>query len=231
MVKKDAAANLARLGRAEKKRLAAKGRAALAIVLRAKRDIEASYYAMGRALAILKDTAVLHALGHTSFAALCDSLDISVGQADRLVHIVESYPGGVPKKLTSTKATAIIKLANAIGGKTTPKGLLAHGTVHLSVGDSVDVKGSDASHIAAVARKLSAHVNKPRRGGVVVSSAAHAFFVRFARERRTEKIAGVRVDELAASKSTGGKMRITANVSDAKKLGHALIRAARDRGE
>jgi hypothetical protein len=30
---------------------------------------------------------------------------------------------------------------------------------------------------------------------------------------------------LAASRSTGGKMRITANVADAKKLGHALTRA------
>lgn len=83
---------------------------------------------MGRALATLKDPGVLHALGHPSFAALCTSMGISVGQADRLVHIVHSFPESATKHLTSGKATAIIKLAGAIGGRTTPKGLLAKGT-------------------------------------------------------------------------------------------------------
>ncbi len=223
---KNKAADLAKLGVAEKGRLAAKGRKAMAVVLREKRRIESSFYAMGRALATLKDPGVLHALGHASFGALCDSMGISVGQADRLVHIVESFPAPVTKHLTSSKATAIIKLAGAIGGETTPKGLLAKGTVHLSDGDTIDLKASDASRIDAVARKLAAHKKKPRRGGVVVSSAAHAFFVRFGRERKAERLGGVRVDELAAKKADGGKMRITASIADAKKLGHALIRAA-----
>lgn len=60
-----------------------------------------------------------------------------------------------------------------------------------------------------------------------MSTAAHAFFVRFAHELRNEKLPRVRVDEIAAKKSEGGKMRITATVGDAKKLGHALLRAAR----
>jgi hypothetical protein len=219
--------DLAKLGVAEKKRLAAKGRAAIAIVAREKRRIESSFYAMGRALGTLKDPGVLHALGHPSFSALCTSMGISVGQADRLVHIVQSFPEPVTKHLTSSKATAIIKLAGAIGGKTTPKGLLAHGTVHLSDGDTIDLKASDANRIDAVARKLAAHKKKPRRGGVAVSSEAHAFFVRFARERQADKLTSVRVDEIAAKKADGGKMRITASIADAKKLGHALIRAAR----
>ncbi len=220
------AGDVAKVGVAEKKRLAAKGRAAIAVVAREKRRIESSFYAMGRALATLKDPGVVHALGHPSFAALCTSMGISVGQADRLVHIVQSFPEPATRRLTSGKATAIIKLAGAIGGKTTAKGLLARGTVHLSDGDTIDLKASDATRIDAVARKLAAHAKKPRRGGVVVSSAAHAFFVRFERERKASKLASVRVDEVAASKADGGKMRITASVADATKLGRALIRAA-----
>ena len=61
-----------------------KGRAAISIVQRAERDIEKSYFAMGRALAVLEDDGVLHALGYPSFAALWDALGVSVGQADRL---------------------------------------------------------------------------------------------------------------------------------------------------
>ena len=119
---------------------------------------------------------------------------------------MHSFPESATKHLTSGKATAIIKLAGAIGGRTTPKGLLAKGTVHLSDGDSIDLKASDASRIDAVARKLAEPAKKPRK---------------------TEKLDGVRVDEIAANKAEGGKMRITASVADAKKLGHALIRAAR----
>ena len=48
MGKNDDAGKLARVGLAEKKRLAAKGRAAISIVQRARRDIEKSYFAMGR---------------------------------------------------------------------------------------------------------------------------------------------------------------------------------------
>ncbi len=62
-------AALAKLGVAEKKRLAAKGRKAIAVVLREKRRIESSFYAMGRALETLKDVGVVHALGHALIRA------------------------------------------------------------------------------------------------------------------------------------------------------------------
>ena len=67
----------------EEKRLAARGRRAMAVVLRMKARIERAFYAMGKALAELDDPRVFRALGFASFDALCEvGLKISPAQAD-----------------------------------------------------------------------------------------------------------------------------------------------------
>src|SRR6185312_11403130 len=139
---------------AEKKKLAAIGRRAVAAVLKAKRDAQKAFYDMGRALAILRDASVYHALGHSSFEQLCEAtLGISDSQAGRLIAITEHFDARDAKKMiTSTRATAIIDLAGALGGDTTPKGLLARGTVRLPDGASIDVRSADAEAIERAAR-------------------------------------------------------------------------------
>ena len=212
---------------AEKKKLVAKGRAAIAVVLRKKRDVENAFYAMGRALAVLRDAAVYHALGHSSFEALCEtSLGISDSQAGRLIAITEHFGAREAKKLiTSSRATAIIDLANALGGHTTPKGLLARGTVTLPSGHRIDVHAADAHAIEQAAHAVRARRAPSGRGGLVISPEAREFFSRLHAALRRAKLAA-RVDEIAASERLGAKMRIVAGVHDARALAGALRAAA-----
>src|SRR5579884_1785370 len=212
----------------EKKRLAAKGRKAIAVVLKMKKDIQKSFYAMGRALAVLRDESVYRALGHTSFAQLCDTrLEISDSQAGRLIEITEHFGAREAKKLvTSTRGTAIIDLARAMGGKTTPKGLLSRGTVHLPNGKSIDVRSAEAHVIDAAAHEIRARRPPNGHGGLVVSDEAKHFFARLHAALKKAKL-DVKVDEIAASEAVGAKMRLVANVGDASKLAAALRAASR----
>ncbi len=217
----------AKLGTAEKKRLAAKGRKAVATVVAMKRTIKKAFYAMGRALAVLKEPAVFHALGHPSFAQLCTTIEISESQADRLIAITEHFsPRDAKKMITSTKATSIIDLASAIGGKTTAKGLLKQGTVHLSDGQTIDIRSASSHAIDGAARRLRSRRKPSGHGGLMVSPNAKHFFTALRAATKKAKLADVRIEEIAASKSDEAKMRLVASVHDAGKLADALKKAA-----
>ncbi len=218
----------AKVGALEKKRLAAKGRAAIATVLKKKHVIEDAFYEMGRALSVLRDPAVFRALGHSSFEQLCDTtLGVSDSQAGRLIAITEHFSARDAKKfVTSTRGTAIIDLARALGGETTPKGLLTRGSIHLPDGQTIDVRSAEAHAIDAAAHRVRAHRAPTRRGGLVVSAEAKQFFVHLRAALKRAKL-DVRVEEIAASESVGAKMRIVANVHDATKLASALRAADR----
>lgn len=213
---------VAKLGLADKRKLAKKGRAAIAIVVAMKRQIEKAFYAMGKALVTLSDKAVIAALGQPSFEALCEvELKMSVAQAERLIDIVESFGRRDVAHLTSTKATAVIDLAGALGHETTAKGLLKRGTVHLPGGRAIDVSAASAAKIASAARSIRA--KRPAHGpGVHVSAGDRRIIDHLIRELRRAKVKAT-VDAIAASASTGAKMRLTVNVRDAKKVGHALL--------
>lgn len=217
----------AKLGAAEKKRLAARGRKAVATVLAMKKVIKKAFYEMGRALAVLKDPAVFRALGHPSFEELCASMKMSDSQADRLIAITEHFSAREAKELiTSTKATAIIDLASAMGGKTTPRGLLERGTVHLANGKTIDV-GSASSHaIDAAARSLRANRKPSGHGGLAISPEAKRFFARLRSEAKKARLGDVRIEEIAASEDEEAKMRLVAGVKDARALAHALASAS-----
>ena len=212
-------------GSVESKRLAAKGRKAVAVVLTMKKRIERSFYAMGKALAVLDDPRIFHALGHPSFSALCSvDLGVSPAQADRLIHIVDSFSQAEAKRLTSTKATALIDLARAIGGKTTARGLIARGTVHVGK-RTIDVRSANAARIARVAKEL--RDGKHRQGpGVHVPEEDARYLQQLARAVRATKIDAT-VEGIAAGAAEGARMRIVAHVRDAKKLARALVAALR----
>ena len=97
---------LAALGEKKKHALVTNARKAIALIKSKKDEIARDFYDIGRAL-------------------------MSTAQAARLMQVVKSFSERDAKKLTAAKATAIIDLAGAIGGKTTPKGLLSRGTVHV----------------------------------------------------------------------------------------------------
>ena len=118
-----AANRLAALGAAKKQSIAKKARATIALIVAKKDEIARDFYTIGRALVALDDKAVIAALGYKSFAALCDvELRMSAAQAARLMNVVKSFSERDAEQLTAAKATAIIDLAGAMGGKTTPRG-------------------------------------------------------------------------------------------------------------
>lgn len=212
---------VAAMGTAERKRLAEKGREAIATVVAMRREVEQAFYAMGEALSVLSDSAVIRALGHPSFAQLCDvELGVSVAQATRLIHIVESFGKREAARLTSTKATAIIDLAGALGNKTTAKGLWKRRTVHLPDGTTIDVESASAAKIANAAKALRAR--KPgKKFGVHVTPADRQAVAHAAAALRRAKI-HARVEAIAASAATGAKIRITFSVRDLASVGRVL---------
>lgn len=215
------ASKLGARGSAESKRYAVKGRKAIALVSKMKTRIENAFYAMGEALAVLDDPRVFHALGHTSFDALCAvDLKVSPAQADRLIHIVNSYTANEAKKLNATKATAIIDLAHAIGGRTTARGLLARGTVHVGK-TTIDVRSANATKIARTAKALreGKHTSGP---GVHVSEGDARAIRAMATAMRHAKLDAT-IEPIAADAAGGAKMRIVARVHDKLALAQALL--------
>ena len=205
---------------AEEKRFAATGRRAMAVVLRMKRQIEKAFYVMGRALAALDEPRVFRALGYESFDALCEvGLGVAPAQADRLVHIVNSFTAAEAKRLTRTKATAIIDLARAMGGRATARGLLARGTVHVG-NKTIDVTSATATKIDRVAAELRAgkHTSGP---GVHVAPEDAKAVAAIARELRAQKLDAT-IEAIAADAARGAKMRLVARVRDRRKLARAL---------
>lgn len=220
MSKAIVATKLAARGSSESKRLAAKGRAAIAVVVKMKGQVERAFYTMGKALAVLDDPRIYHALGHTSFDALCTvELKVSPAQADRLIHIVNSYSAAEAKKLSSTKATAIIDLAHAIGGRTTARGLLTRGTVHVGK-TTIDVRSANATKIANAAKTLreGKHTSGP---GVHVSTEDARTVRAIATKIRHAKLDAT-ITAVAADAAGGAKMRILARVRDKTQLARIL---------
>ncbi len=213
---------VAALGAKEKALLAKKGRAAIAVVVAMKREIKKSFYAMGPALVVLREPAIIRALGHPSFDELCTvELAMSDAQANRWIHIAESFSKREAEGLTSAKATAVIDLAHALGKDTTAKGLIKRGTVHLPNGSSIDVKAASAARIASAARTIRS--GRPASGpGIHISPADRRLLdhvvAKLAQAKIKATVAGV-----AGGAKTGAKMRLTVGLRDLRKLGQALL--------
>ncbi len=218
-----AATQLAKLGSKKKHAIAAKARAAIALIKSKKDEIARDFYLIGQALVALEDKAVIAALGHTSFGQLCDvELQMSAAQAARLMNVVKSFSKRDAEKLTAAKATAIIDLAAAIGGKTTPKGLLSRGTVHVPGVGAVDVHGADAAAIARAARSARAKGAKKTIHGVSLSATEKALVAHIRAALRGAKVKSADVEGIAASAATGGRFRISGYLHDVHAIGRAL---------
>ena len=136
-----------------------------------------------------------------------------------MIRIVGSFTAAEAKKLTRTKATALVDLARAMGGRATARGLLARGTVHVGKA-TIDVGAANASKIDRVAKELRAgkHATGP---GVHVSPEDRKTVAAIARGLRAAKIDAI-IEAIAADAEGGAKMRIVARVRDRKKVARAL---------
>lgn len=224
--KLDAIERVRKVGLAEKRKLAAKGRAAIAFIRSKKDEIARAFYDIGKELVTLSDEGVVSALGHPSFASLCDvELGMSPSQAARLMKVARSFSQREAGSLTAAKATALVDLAHAIGGKTTPKGLLERKTVTVPGVGSIDLASSGAAEIARAAKRARAKTgNTPTRG--VRLSTEDKSFLRHARAAVNRDANGTTVQAIAASSATGGRFVVKGLIRDARAIGHALIRAA-----
>ena len=217
---------LAALGKTKKAAIAKKARAAIALIKAKKNEIASDFYVIGKALVALDDKAVITALGHTSFGQLCDvELEMSAAQAARLMNVVKSFSKREAEDLTAAKATAIIDLAKALGGKTSAKGLLSRGTVHVDGVGAIDVGGADAAVIARAARSARANAPTKVAHGVSLTSADKSLVAQLRAALRHAKLKSADIEGIAASAATGGRFRISGYLRDVHAIGKALAQA------
>ena len=219
------ARRLAALGTAEKKRLAREGKNLVALVVRLRKQIQRKSFELGRALARLKDKAVIAALGFPSFQALCDTaLQMSADLADQLIDIATSFSAPEAKKIGGTaKAVAIIDLAKALPGEHTPAGLLARGAVKVGK-RTIDLRAATAQAISDEARAIRAARPSSSRRGVHVSPAERHVASALAHALRHHGVEA-KVQAVAAGKATGALVRIQLPMRSLRELAESLREA------
>ena len=215
---------LAKLGAKRKAAIEKKARAAIALIKSKKDEIANDFYVIGKALLALDDKAVVAVLGHPSFGALCQiELGMSSAQAQRLMNVAKSFSKREAADLTASKATAIVDLAGAIGGKTTAKGLLARGTVDVPGVGAIDVKSADAATLdraARAAREKDAHKTTH---GVSLTSADKQLVAHMRAALKRANVKAAEIEGIAASVATGGRFRISGYLRDLHAICEALV--------
>ena len=217
---------LAAIGAAEKKRLAREGKKLVALVVSLRKQIQRKSFELGRALARLKDKAVVAALGFPSFHALCDTaLHMSADLADQLIDIATSFSAAEAKRIGGTaKAVAIIDLAKALPGAHTPAGLLAHGAVKVGK-RTLDVRAATAQAIADEARAIRAAHPTPSRRGIHLAPSERHVAAALAHALRQHGV-DAKVQAIAAGKATGALVRIQLPMRNLRELAKSIPEAA-----
>jgi hypothetical protein len=214
------------LAAAEKKRLAAKGKKLMERVRALRDEREKMAHEMGKALALLKDKAMIHALGYQSFQALCSiGLGMSHDTADQLIDISQSFTVAQTAALGTAKATALIGLSRALGGKHTPSGLLSHRNLDVGRGKQFDVKAASADAIHRVASDLRDRAPIAARRGIHVTPEDKAFVARLNKALHAHGLDAEAI-AIAGPHETGGKLRLDGLIRDARLLAKALQDAA-----
>lgn len=130
----------------------------LALIARRRAQIVESFYDIGEALVRLKNKDVIRALGRRSFAEVCEKdVNMSPAQADRLVDIVTRMTREEAMSVGSTKAAALVGLANATVEDDTPGELLRRRkALVLPSGKKIVPKAASARALAEASAELRA---------------------------------------------------------------------------
>ena len=153
---------------------AAAARADVALVRARKHEIAKAFYEIGLALVRLKNPAAWRALGHQSFAALCDAeLDLSVSQADRFIDVVQHFTVTDASKLGVEKAAALADLLSATPGHDTTHAAIAHG-VRLPDGKTLHPRTASVRAIESAAKKIRGAQPAKKRGRRLAAGDARA---------------------------------------------------------
>ncbi len=199
-------ARVERKGVAKSAGLVGKARADIALVNRRKHEIASAFYDIGEALARLKKPAVWKALGHESFAAMCDrELGLSVSQADRLIDIVHHMTKSEARKLGPAKAAALADLIDATDSRDTVRGALSRG-VKLPGGKKLDVRGSSTRAIERATKAVRGR--KPSGRGRHVSKVDAAIGASLAKSLRSLGAKDAKVTVVAGLTGRRARVRI-----------------------
>ena len=161
-------------------RLLTEARRDLALIARRKGQIVEAFYDIGEALSRLKKREAIAALGRKSFAEVCEKdAKISASQAQRLVDIVRTMSREEAMAVGSTRASALIGLADATPEDDTPGTLMRRrAPLVLPGGKTLDPKRASAREITRASSEIRReHAPKPTRGsrvGDAETSAAEA---------------------------------------------------------
>jgi hypothetical protein len=148
------AKNAAKKKAAGKATLLAKASADLALIAQKKEEIADAFYEIGEALVRLREPTIVEALGHASFADLCEArLEISLARADRLIAIATRVRREDALRWGQEKATAILEITNATAADDTPREVAA-GTLKLPGGKKLDVDKASARTLTELAKTL-----------------------------------------------------------------------------
>ena len=203
---------------ASHKRDLARARALLALIARRKKEITEAFYDLGEALAELKTTDLIKALGRRTFAEVC-SLDasISLTTAERLVEVATSMTREQALGMGQKKAMAMVALAAATPADDTAAGLFRKTSVALPGGKTISPRTASANaveeaatairrdHAAASGRKGKGATGQPRGRTTTAEERAFAALV----ERRLHQLGleRARVTAVATKPGQGADLR------------------------
>jgi hypothetical protein len=189
-------------------RTVAQARADVALVRLKKEVIADAFYEIGEALLRLKAPAVYRALGHESFASLCQKeVEISVEQAHRLIDIVQRMDRKEATELGSSRAAAILELVDATHARDTPRGLERHG-VTLPSGERLDVKRAPLGKLRAAAREVRTATPSKSKRGKHLDAADAAFGTRLQTALAKHGAKAAKVTVVAGLPGKGARLRI-----------------------
>jgi hypothetical protein len=151
----------------KRERLAAEGRADLALIKARRQRIVEDFYDIGEALLRLKRPGVAEALGHKNFAALLRSeLDMSLSKAVQLIAVVNAVPRHEARAMGQERAAALLDLSRATPEQDSASAL-ATSVLKLPSGKRVPLAKASTREIreaAKAVRNEQAIKQKPRRG-------------------------------------------------------------------
>jgi hypothetical protein len=150
----------------KRERLAAEGRADLALIKARRQRIVEDFYDIGEALIRLKRPGVDEALGHKNFAALLRSeLDMSLSKAAQLIAVVNAVPRNEARAMGQERTAALLELSRATPTEDTASAL-ATSVLKLPSGKRLPLAKASTRQIrdAAKAVRNEQAIQKPRRG-------------------------------------------------------------------
>ena len=134
------------------KRLAERGRVAIARIRERQADVAENMVDIGLALAELKADGVAEALGRVGFAEVCaEDLRMPLSTANALVAIATRVPRELVASLGADRARAVLELVDATPADDTPADVF-EGTLTLPSGRAFDVGAATTKEIREAAR-------------------------------------------------------------------------------